>query len=141
MSRYKGWILAVAIVSCGTVTAPIDTTDTIALHYVESQRVEPWGPELSGRQRPDWENAARDDLNRAGLTPRKLEQLDLRAAGLNPAVCDACPSLFVLRVEIPRSQEGTAIARCFVRNQPDLGTPTSESLTAARRTDCNPLYR
>jgi hypothetical protein len=43
MSRYKGWILAVAIVSCGTVTAPIDTTDTVALYYVESQRVEPWG--------------------------------------------------------------------------------------------------
>ena len=142
MARYAGWLVASAIVACGGTSGPINTGDMTALYYVESQRVEPWGPELSGRMRPDWEAAARDDLARVGLAPGKLEQLDLREPGLNPAVCDACPSMFVLRVELPRSQEGIAVGRCFVCSKPDFRSESNPAnLTAARRTDCNPLYR
>lgn len=131
------------MVACGSVSPPIEsaTGDVVALYYVESQRVEPWGPEVSGRYRSDWETSARDDLVRAGLTPSTLEQLDLRASTLHPAICDRCPSLFVLKMEIPRSQEGVAIARCFVRRVPDFRSGTSDALTAVRRTDCLPLYR
>jgi len=125
------------------VSPPIDSTkgDSIELYYVESQRVEPWGPEVSGILRPDWETAAREDLNRAGLTPTTLEHLDLRASDLHPAICARCPSLFVLKMEVPRSQEGVAVARCFIRGVPDFRAATSDALTAARRTDCSPLYR
>jgi hypothetical protein len=135
--------MAFSLVACGTVSPPIDSTsgDRVTLYYVESQRVEPWGPELSGRLRTDWEAAARDDLNRADLTPSRLEQVDLRAADLQPAICDACPSLFVLMVDIPRAQEGIAIGRCFVRRPPDFRSTSLENMNAARRTDCSPLYR
>ena len=135
--------MAIALVACGSVSPPIDSTarDFVALYYVESQRVEPWGPEVSGILRPDWEIAAREDLSRAGLTPNTLAQLDLRASDLHPAICAQCPSLFVLKMEVPRSQEGVAVARCFIRRVPDFRSATSESLTAARRTDCSPLYR
>jgi hypothetical protein len=125
------------------VSAPIESSkgDSIALYYVESQRIEPWGPEVSGILRPDWETAAREDLSRAGLTPSTLAQLDLRASDLYPAICAQCPSLFVLRMEVPRSQVGIAVARCFIRRVPDFRSATGESLSAARRTDCSPLYR
>ena len=140
---HKALLLAVAVVACGSVSPPIDSRsgDLVTLYYVQSQRIEPWGPELSGRLRPDWETAARDDLNRAGLTPGKLEQVDLRAADLQPAICDRCPSLFVLKVDIPRAQEGIAIGRCFVRRPPDFRSTSLENMNAARRTDCSPLYR
>lgn len=131
------------MVACGSVSPPIESTkgDVIALYYVESQRVEPWGPEISGILRPDWETAAREDLSRAGLTPNTLAQLDLRASDLHPAVCAQCPSLFVLKMEVPRSLEGVAVARCFIRHVPDFRSATGDAVTAARRTDCSPLYR
>src|SRR5688572_29027121 len=113
----------------------------VTLYYIQSQRLEPWGAELGGALRPDWEMAAKHDLTRAGLTPSNLAQMDMRAADLVPAVCDRCPSLFVLKVDIPRAQEGVAISRCFVRRVDFRSTTTTESLTAARRTDCSPLYR
>ena len=36
---------------------------------------------------------------------------------------------------------GAAIARCFVRRVDFGSTTPTESLTAARRTDCSPLHR
>lgn len=122
---------------------PIESAprDFVPLYYVQSQRVEPWAPEVNGRFRPDWEASARDDLRRAGLTPNGLEQVDLRAPDLHPAMCDRCPSLFVLKMKVPRSQEGLAAARCFMSRVPDFRSGTSDALTAARRTDCAPLYR
>jgi hypothetical protein len=142
-SSRRALLLAIALSACGSVSPPIESTarDFVPLYYVESQRVEPWGPEVNGSFRPDWEASARDDLTRAGLTPNTLDQLDLRASDLHPAMCAQCPSLFVLKVEVPRSQEGVAVGRCFVRRLPDFRSATSDALTAARRTDCSPLYR
>ena len=135
--------MALALVACGTVSPPIDSTsgDLVTLYYIQSQRLEPWGAELSGSLRPNWETAAKEDLSRAGLAPSNLAQVDMRAADLVPAACDRCPSLFVLRVDIPRAQESAAIARCFVRRVDFRSPSATESLTAARRTDCSPLYR
>ena len=141
-SQFGLLLIAIALVACGSVTAPIDTTsgDLVTLYYIQSQRLEPWGAELSGSLRPNWEAVAKEDLTRAGLTPSNLAQVDMRAADLVPAVCDRCPSLFVLRVDVPRAQEGAAIARCFVRRVDFSSTTAIEGLTAARRTDCEPLY-
>ena len=108
-SSGRALLLAIAVVACGSVSPPIKSAprDFVALYYVESQRVEPWGPEVNGSFRPDWEASARDDLTRA--------------------------------VEVPRSQDGVAVGRCFVRRLPDFRSATSDALTAARRTDCSPL--
>lgn len=142
-SPYGLLLLALALVACGRVSPPIESTsgDLVTLYYVQSQRVEPWAAELNGTLRPNWETAAQEDLTRAGLTPSNLAQVDMRALDLAPAVCDRCPSLFVLKVDIPRAQEGVAISRCFVRRVDFRSTNATESLTAARRTDCSPLYR
>lgn len=136
-------LVALGLVGCGGVSPSIESTsgDLVTLYYIQSQRVEPWGAEVSGTLRPNWETAAQEDLTRAGLTPSNLAQMDMRAADLVPAACDRCPSLFVLKVDIPRTQEGVAISRCFVRRVDFRSATAIESLTAARRADCSPLYR
>lgn len=135
-------LAASVVIACGTLNGPNESRDTTVVYYVESQRLEPWAPQLSGTMPQDWEASARDDLARAGLTAHRLEQIDLRAPDLEPAICAACPTGFVLKVELPRAEERAALDRCFVRSLPDFRGPASvEALTAARRTDCKPLYR
>lgn len=42
------------------------------MYYLESQRIEPWAPEISGVQPPDWKTTSVRDFNAAGLHPTSV---------------------------------------------------------------------
>jgi hypothetical protein len=66
----------------------------------------------------------------------------LSASSLSLGLLVACGSVSA-PIEPAPGDPVVAIARCFVRRVPDFrsATMTTENLTAARRTDCSPLYR
>ncbi len=128
---------------CGShlpVPSPSPST-TVTLYYVQSQRIEPWAPEINGERPAGWTDAVRSDLAAASFHPLSIEQRDLRATVVDPAICSRCPDFFVLAVMFPAGEREAALERCFVADIPDFNaSATTTNQTAASRRDCQPFY-
>lgn len=147
MFRNVTAILALVTVACSSLTPLPGTSaspqiETRPMYYVESQRIEPWAPEISGVQPPDWKTTSLRDFNAVGLHPTSVTQRDFRATVTDLIVCTGCSDGFALEAAMPVDEVALALTLCFVLKPPDFtGSGGPGNLPASRRTDCKPFYR
>jgi hypothetical protein len=103
------------------------------LFYVESVAVEPWSATAPGGSAGDKLTQARSDLAGRGLMVVDIEHVVI--SGSSNCNDPGCPNGYALRITIRPSDDGLAVARCFV-SRVDAASPP-----AAQRTDCAPLYK
>jgi hypothetical protein len=129
---------ALLIVSCvntgdcqqtGSCAGPKPET----LFYIESVAVEPWSATAPGASAADKLTQAKSDLAGRGLMVVAIEHVAI----VGSLTCNdpGCPNGYALQITIRPSDDGLALARCFVRRA-DAASPP-----AAQRTDCAPLYK